>query len=117
MSNAHGSKWIRPAKRLAIYARDGFACAYCGAGAEDSVLTLDHLVPRELGGTHEVRNLVTACVSCNSSRRDLSMRSWLVVLRDRGVDTTGMARRIRTLTARALDMRAGHAALAARRGR
>lgn len=39
MSNANGSKWIRPEKRLAIYHRDGFACIYCGATAESSTAT------------------------------------------------------------------------------
>jgi hypothetical protein len=113
MSNAHGSKWIRPEKRAAIYLRDGFACAYCGS---DQRLSLDHLTPRELGGTHDASNLVTACVGCNSARQDLPMRAWLQVLRDRGIDTSTMARRIRTLAARTLDMKAGKALLAARKG-
>lgn len=117
MSNTSGSKWIRPAKRLAIYHRDGFACVYCGRGTEHAVLTLDHIVPRELGGTHDAFNLVTACVKCNSSRQDLPLQSWLVVLRDRGVRTARLPERIRRLTATPLDMRAGHAALAARRGK
>ena len=32
-------------------------------------LSLDHLVCREHGGTHESSNLVTACYSCNSQRQ------------------------------------------------
>ena len=32
---ANGSKWIRPDKRLAIYLRDGLACAWCGHALED----------------------------------------------------------------------------------
>lgn len=66
-----GSKWIRPAKRLAIYLRDGFRCAYCGEdlrGAAPSEVTLDHLVPRCEGGSNHETNLVTACKSCNSAR-------------------------------------------------
>ena len=102
-----------------IAARDGHMCVYCGATAESSgsPLHLDHLTPRELGGSHEADNLVTACLHCNSARRDLTLRAWLTVLRDGGTDTDGMARRIRTLTARTLDLSAGKAALAARRGR
>jgi hypothetical protein len=112
MSNTHGSKWIRPEKRLAIYARDGHACVYCGS--EDH-LTLDHVIPRELGGGHEAENLVTACLHCNSARRDTSLRAWLQTLRDDGVDTLGIAARIRRLTRTELDMAAGRKLLAARR--
>lgn len=70
MSNAHGSKWIRKEKRLAIYLRDGLACVYCGRGLEDVQLTLDHVIPRSQGGLHEATNLVTACTACNSARHD-----------------------------------------------
>lgn len=65
--------WIRPAKRLSIYLRDGFACAYCGTdlrSAEPANVTLDHLLPRSAGGTNDATNLITACRSCNSSRQD-----------------------------------------------
>ena len=64
-----GSHWIRPEKRLAIYLRDGLACAYCGATIEDGArLTLDHLRPVSRGGSNEASNLVTCCCKCNSSR-------------------------------------------------
>jgi len=116
VSNVNGSHWIRPEKRLALYARDGFACVYCGAAADEgAALSLDHLQPRELGGTHDASNLVCSCVHCNSARRDLPLRAWLATLRDQGTDTTGLAARIRRLTARPLDLAAGRALLAARR--
>ena len=48
-----GMNWIKPAKRLALYLRDGLACAYCGDGIEDGIrLTLDHLTPHSLGGSN-----------------------------------------------------------------
>lgn len=76
--NLHGSHWIRPEKRAALYERDGWECVYCGRGPRAArrmrlaqvVLTLDHLTPRSVGGDNSVANLVTACVSCNSSRGD-----------------------------------------------
>ena len=73
MSNANGSRWLRPEKRLAIYIRDGFQCAYCGRslkGATPAEVTLDHLLPRVAGGGNEATNLITACRACNSSRQD-----------------------------------------------
>lgn len=66
-----GSHWIRPEKRLALYMRDSFQCAYCGRDlrlASPEEVTLDHLVPRVAGGKNDSQNLVTACGQCNSSR-------------------------------------------------
>ncbi|MCY3507321.1 MAG: HNH endonuclease [Chloroflexi bacterium] len=56
----------RPKLRLSrreVFARDGWACAYCGRASKD--LTLDHVVPRYRGGTHSWDNLVSACKPCN----------------------------------------------------
>jgi hypothetical protein len=67
------SSWIRKEKRLALYIRDEFTCCYCGRqlkGANPREVTLDHLVPRNAGGDNQPSNLVTACLSCNSSRQD-----------------------------------------------
>ena len=67
--NNNGQKWIRNERRLAIYLRDGLACAYCGASVEDGArLTLDHIAPRSEGGNNENGNLVTACRRCNTAR-------------------------------------------------
>ena len=63
----NGAKWIRRDKRLAIYARDGFRCAYCGSSHK---LNLDHLKPRSKGGNHRAKNLITACQRCNLRRGD-----------------------------------------------
>jgi hypothetical protein len=64
-----GMKWIRSDKRLAIYLRDGLACAWCGAGLETgSIFTLDHLKPHAKGGSNHESNLVTCCKHCNDSR-------------------------------------------------
>lgn len=66
-----GMNWIRPEKRLAIYMRDGMACAYCCQGIESETgvtLTLDHITPLSRRGTNKETNLVTCCARCNSSR-------------------------------------------------
>jgi 5-methylcytosine-specific restriction endonuclease McrA len=51
--------------RANIYARDNYACQYCGHpfGSED--LTFDHVVPVSRGGAKNWENIVTACVDCN----------------------------------------------------
>jgi 5-methylcytosine-specific restriction endonuclease McrA len=46
-----------------IFRRDNFTCQYCGKTT--SILTIDHVLPRHLGGKHEWTNVVAACSSCN----------------------------------------------------
>jgi len=98
-----GSKWIRPEKRAKIYTSDGHACCYCGRSIyehADIVLTLDHVLPCELGGENVATNLVTCCLSCNSSKRDLPLAAFLQVLADRGIDPTSIRKSIRNATRR-----------------
>ncbi len=46
-----------------ILRRDDFTCQYCGR--KTHILTIDHVVPRRLGGQHKWTNVVAACPSCN----------------------------------------------------
>lgn len=98
-----GSKWIRPEKRAKIYASDNHTCQYCGGSIYDTadmLLTLDHIVPCELGGGNEATNLVTACLSCNSSKQDLPLGAFLQVLADRGIDPRQVRKNVRNATRR-----------------
>jgi 5-methylcytosine-specific restriction endonuclease McrA len=54
--------------RRNIYARDGNRCQYCGKHFKTRELTIDHVVPRVQGGEHTWRNLVCACVACNTRK-------------------------------------------------
>lgn len=49
--------------RREIFRRDNYTCQYCGKHQLN--LTIDHVIPRHLGGKHVWTNLVTACSSCN----------------------------------------------------
>jgi len=49
------------------------ACCYCGA---TSFLSIDHLIPKIKGGHDYSDNLVWACRSCNSSKRDRDLLEW-----------------------------------------
>jgi 5-methylcytosine-specific restriction endonuclease McrA len=53
----------RKISRRALFARDGWRCAYCGSSG--GRLTLDHVVPRSRGGESVWENVVTACAPCN----------------------------------------------------
>lgn len=57
-------------KRFAILNRDNFTCRYCGRGAPDVMLEVDHIFPRAAGGDDRDANLVTACRDCNQGKRD-----------------------------------------------
>lgn len=49
--------------RAEVFNRDRYICQYCRK--EGHQLTLDHVIPRHLGGEHTWENLVSACSSCN----------------------------------------------------
>lgn len=76
----HGSRWLSPRLRLAIYLRDGFLCLACGvslSNAKPADITLDHIRPHSLHGEHKCpSNLYTCCRSCNSSRKAQRLALW-----------------------------------------
>lgn len=54
--------------RHSILARDNFTCQYCGAKSRE--LTIDHVVPRWVGGPQAWDNLVACCRRCNLKKGD-----------------------------------------------
>lgn len=88
-----------PLTRRAVFARDGGACAYCGAPAT----SLDHVVPRSRGGSHSWDNVVAACGRCNHTKADRNVTElgW----RLRQVPTQPSGVRWRVLGGRAADPR------------
>src|SRR3990172_3903748 len=58
-------RWKLPVSRRAILARDGNACQYCGRPGRGTLMTVDHVVSRSLGGKATWDNLVAACAPCN----------------------------------------------------
>lgn len=59
--------------RFEILKRDGFRCRYCGAGADEHDLTVDHVIPVTLGGSTEASNLVAACRDCNAGKTSTNL--------------------------------------------
>ncbi|SMB77311.1 HNH endonuclease [Acinetobacter baumannii] len=91
-TNGRGT-WIMPSRRLSIYERDDWMCKICGepvdhdADVGDNMApSLDHIVPRSLGGGHESENLRTAHRVCNSRRganvEGVSHDEWASPVRD-----------------------------------
>ena len=46
---------VSPKLRLQVLQRDGFKCAFCGRGAEDTALHVDHIHPVSKGGRNDIR--------------------------------------------------------------
>lgn len=68
LATAHGSHWASRSKRQRIAVRDEWTCWLCGDGVTKSDWSLDHVLPRALGGTHDDANLRLAHRLCNSLR-------------------------------------------------
>lgn len=69
----HAKEWAR--LRREVFERDDFTCQYCGA--RGGRLECDHVIPVSRGGKHATSNLVTACFSCNRSKRAQTVDEWL----------------------------------------
>ncbi|MBX6313595.1 MAG: HNH endonuclease [Isosphaeraceae bacterium] len=54
--------------RRNLFKRDHMTCQYCGARPGSSELTIDHIIPRSLGGSSTWENCVLACVACNARK-------------------------------------------------
>lgn len=56
---------------LEIVEQHKHRCHYCG---KRRVLTIDHVIPLSKGGLHVKENIVPACQSCNSQKKDRLIR-------------------------------------------
>ena len=68
---------VPPASRIPkpfrrnVALRDGYLCCFCGRRLSYRTLTLDHVVPKCLGGEGSWENLVSSCSQCNSRKGSL----------------------------------------------
>jgi len=66
------SKKMKPMRirfsRENIYIRDQHTCQYCGEKGKE--LTLDHVVPKSMGGKTNWTNIVSCCKPCNEFKAD-----------------------------------------------
>ena len=47
-----------------------FRCELCGISADNKALEVDHIIPRNHGGSDDKSNFQALCYSCNSMKRD-----------------------------------------------
>jgi len=59
--------------RRNLFRRDRFTCQYCGRQPGKGELSIDHIVPRSLGGRSTWVNCVVACLKCNKRKADRTL--------------------------------------------
>jgi 5-methylcytosine-specific restriction endonuclease McrA len=57
--------------RRSIFLRDKYRCCFCGNRFSPEELTYDHVIPRSKGGKTVWENILTACISCNTKKKNL----------------------------------------------
>ena len=57
-------------KRYEVLKSAHFRCELCGISADIKALEVDHIVPRNKGGSDDITNLQALCYSCNATKRD-----------------------------------------------
>jgi len=62
-----------------VFRRDEYTCQYCGKSS--SVLTIDHVVPKHMGGKHNWVNVVAACPRCNHLKGGKTLQEAHMTLR------------------------------------
>lgn len=61
--------------RAFVFDRDDYRCKYCAQ--RGGRLECDHVIPVSRCGSNDPENLVTACFSCNRSKRDKTPEEWI----------------------------------------
>ena len=71
--------------RYEVLKRAKHRCELCGAHEAQAALHVDHIVPRAKGGTDDLSNFQTLCVTCNTNKRDRDDTDFRDVLTSYGV--------------------------------
>jgi ATP adenylyltransferase len=64
------SGYISGTIKYEILKRAKFRCELCGISADNKALEVDHIIPRNNGGSDEESNFQALCYSCNAMKRD-----------------------------------------------
>lgn len=56
--------------RYEVLKRAKYRCELCGVSADEKALEVDHIIPRNHGGSDELHNFQALCYSCNATKRD-----------------------------------------------
>lgn len=67
--------------RLKVYEKYNGHCAYCGCGIDYKDMQVDHIYPKQAGGSDDIDNLNPSCRTCNHYKRGCSLdsfKNWLL---------------------------------------
>ena len=64
------SGYISGSIKYEVLKRAKFHCELCGISAYERALEVDHIIPRNLGGSDDICNFQSLCYSCNAMKRD-----------------------------------------------
>jgi 5-methylcytosine-specific restriction endonuclease McrA len=78
--NKQIAQWDGSPVDLDAVIRSTSECIYCGRALERRQVTIDHIVPVDLGGPHSNHNLTGCCLSCNCRKRARPFAEWLTHL-------------------------------------
>jgi 5-methylcytosine-specific restriction endonuclease McrA len=59
-----------PLTKKNVLLRDDYRCQYCGSQGSNRNMTVDHVLPKSVGGPSTWENLVAACSFCNGRKKD-----------------------------------------------
>ena len=62
--------YVPGTQRYEVLKRAKYRCELCGVSAEYKALEVDHIIPRNKGGSDDESNLQALCYSCNATKRD-----------------------------------------------
>lgn len=62
--------YISGSIRLEVFKRSKTKCEMCGVDNKEKALEVDHIIPRNKGGSDDISNLQALCYSCNSIKKD-----------------------------------------------
>ncbi len=76
-------KPYRDFRACLIFARDGYACKYCGREeSTDKTFVVDHIVPKSKGWDEELTNLQCVCDRCNRAKFNMSEEEFVQWIRE-----------------------------------
>ncbi len=84
---AHRSRHRTPISgsiRYRVFTRAKGRCECCGAHEHQAALEVDHIIPKNLGGSDDISNFQALCFRCNAGKRDSDSTDFREVLQSYG---------------------------------
>lgn len=55
-------------RRKEVWSKTNGICAHCGRMTSSKFQTIDHIIPKSIGGGYDYRNLMPLCKKCNKEK-------------------------------------------------